>query len=227
VERRSTRRGDRPGYFISLEGLDGAGKSTQVAALVLALRHAGHEVLTVRDPHDTRLGEVVRGFVLQHQATAVDPWVEALLFTAGRVQLLREVIIPALEAGTVVVCDRFADSTLAYQGGGRGLPIESLRRLHADACDDIWPDLTFYLSLSRAVAATRQRSEQLPIDRMEAEQDDFHAAVAGTFDALVAAEPERIVRVDAGRPAVAVSSEIAEIALQRIGAGRSAGAVPS
>lgn len=212
--------GDWPGYFISLEGLDGAGKSTQVAALVLALRHAGHEVLTVRDPHDTQLGEVVRGFVLQHQLNPVDPWVEALLFNAGRVQLLREVILPALQAGTVVVCDRFADSTLAYQGGGRGLSTEALRRLHADACDDIWPDLTFYLELPHDVAATRQRSQQLPIDRMESERDSFHSAVAAAFDALARSEPDRIVRVDAGRPAVAVSTEIGEIALRRLAAER-------
>ncbi|MGI8847460.1 MAG: dTMP kinase [Candidatus Dormibacteria bacterium] len=212
--------GDWPGYFISLEGLDGAGKSTQATALALALRHAGHEVLSVRDPHDTELGGVVRGFVLQHQHNPLDPWVEALLFTAGRVQLLRDVILPALDQGRVVVCDRFADSTIAYQGGGRGLPQDALLRLHAQACGDVWPDLTLYLALPHAVAANRRHSEQLPVDRMEAESESFHAAVAATFDELGRTETPRIVPVDAERPAVAVSTEICDIALARLGAQR-------
>ena len=203
------------GYFISLEGLDGAGKSTQVAALALALRRAGHEVLTVR-PQDTQLGEMVRSYVLQHQDVVIDPWVEALLFNAGRVQLLNETIIPALEDGQVVIADRYADSTIAYQGGGRGLSVATLRQLHRDACQDIWPDLTFLLELPHESAVQRQRSQQLPFDRIESAPDGFHAMVAATFDEIANQEPNRVVRINAARTAVTISQDISEVALQRL-----------
>ena len=110
------------GFFISFEGLDGAGKSTQVASLAGALRQQGHDVVTVR-PDETPLGEILHSFVLQHQrGPALEAWAEALLFTAERVQLLHETILPALRKGSVVIADRYADSTIAYQGGGRGIP---------------------------------------------------------------------------------------------------------
>ena len=119
-----------PGYFISFEGLDGAGKSTQVASLAGTLRVTKRDVLTVR-PNNTLLGEILHAFVLQHQrGPAVEPWAEALLFNAERVQLLHEVILPALQRGAIVIADRYTDSTLAYQGGGRGLPIDQLLELH-------------------------------------------------------------------------------------------------
>jgi dTMP kinase len=148
-----------PGFFISFEGLDGAGKSTQVASLAGSLRAKHYDVLTVR-PNGTLLGEILHSFVLQHQrGPAVEPWAEALLFTAERVQLLHEVVVPALERGAVVIADRYVDSTLAYQGGGRGVPVDALLQLHSDACDDIWPDLTFYLEVSQTIAG---RSARLP-----------------------------------------------------------------
>ena len=110
------------GFFISFEGLDGAGKSTQVASLAGALRQQGHDVVTVR-PDESPLGEILHSFVLQHQrGPALEAWAEALLFTAERVQLLHETILPALRRGAVVIADRYADSTIAYQGGGRGIP---------------------------------------------------------------------------------------------------------
>ncbi len=110
------------GFFISFEGLDGAGKSTQVASLAGALRQQGHDVVTVR-PDETHLGEILHSFVLQHQrGPALEAWAEALLFTAERVQLLHENILPALRRGAVVIADRYANSTIAYQGGGRGIP---------------------------------------------------------------------------------------------------------
>jgi len=113
------------------KGLDGAGKSTQVASLAGALRQQGHDVVTVR-PDETHLGEILHSFVLQHQrGPALEAWAEALLFTAERVQLLHETILPALRRGAVVIADRYADSTIAYQGGGRGIPTEDLLRLHA------------------------------------------------------------------------------------------------
>ena len=205
-----------PGYFISFEGLDGAGKSTQVASLAGTLRVTKCDVLTVR-PNSTLLGEILHSFVLQHQrGPAVSPWGEALLFNAERVQLLHEVILPALQRGAIVIADRYADSTLAYQGGGRGLPIDALLEIHRMTCEDVWPDVTFYLEIPGTVAAQRQRAQQLPLDRIERAPEDFHALVERTFDDLADVYPDRIVRVDATRSAIAVSREIGEIALRRL-----------
>ena len=204
------------GFFVSFEGLDGSGKSTQVAALGAALRADGYEVITVR-PNDTPLGELVSGVVLQHQLGAsLKPWTEALLFNAGRVQLLAEVILPALEQGMVVIADRYTDSTLAYQGGGRGVDEDALLRLHRDCCGDVWPDLTIYLDLDHSIAVHRQHAEQLPLDRIEGASDDFHARVHAVFDRLAADHPDRVARVDAGQPAVAVSQEVMRIVKERL-----------
>jgi dTMP kinase len=215
----------RRGFFISFEGLDGAGKSTQVAALGAALRADGYDVVTVR-PNDTPLGDLISGVVLQHQvAASLHPWSEALLFNAGRVQLLAEVIRPALATGTVVIADRYADSTLAYQGGGRGLEEGALLRLHRDCCDDLWPDLTVYLDLDYSVAVRRQHAQQLPLDRIEGAPDEFHDRVRATFDRLAAEHPERIVRVDSGRSAVAVSQDVTRVVRERLEAAEIARAV--
>ena len=217
----------RRGFFISFEGLDGAGKSTQVAALGAALRSGGYDVITVR-PNDTPLGELISGVVLQHQrSAALQSWTEALLFNAGRVQLLAEVILPALEAGTVVVADRFVDSTLAYQGGGRGLDESALLRLHQSCCGGILPDLTVYLELGMDAAARRQRAEQLPLDRIEGAPTDFHARVRATFERLADESPERIVRVDASATATAISQHISSIVERRLEAAGLTPAVPA
>ena len=206
----------RRGFFISFEGLDGAGKSTQVAALGAALRADGYDVTTVR-PNDTPLGDLLSGVVLQHTlAGSLHPWAEALLFNAGRAQLLAEVIRPALAAGTVVIADRYADSTLAYQGGGRGLRQDALLRLHRDCCEDLWPDLTVYLDLEYGVAVHRQHAQQLPLDRIEGAPSDFHARVRATFDDLAGQHPERIVRVDASRPAMVVSVDVMSLVQARL-----------
>jgi dTMP kinase len=212
----------RSGFFISFEGLDGAGKSTQVAALGAALRADGFDVVTVR-PNDTPLGELVSGAVLQHQLSAsLQPWTEALLFNAGRVQLLTEVVMPALERGTVVIADRYTDSTLAYQGGGRGVDQQALLRLHRDCCGDVWPDLTIYLDLDHTIAAHRQHAQQLPLDRIEGAPNDFHARVRATFDRLATEQPARIRRVDAGRPAIAVSQDVMRLVQDRLRSARTA-----
>src|SRR5581483_7281138 len=191
-----------PGFFVSFEGVDGSGKSTQVAAAAAALRKAPgvSEVVPVREPGDTALGEMARAFLLQHQLVApVDPWAEALVFIAARAQLLQEVVMPALRRGAVVLADRYADSTLAYQGGGRGLPESVLRAIHREACADVWPDLTVLLDIPLDAARARRHAQELPLDRMEATPEQFQWAVRDTFLRLAREEPSRIAVVDAGR----------------------------
>ena len=205
-----------PGFFITFEGVDGAGKSTQVAALAAALRSDGHDVLTVREPGETVLGELIRGLLLRPAPAPLDPWAEALLFVAARAQLLAETVLPALMRGTVVIADRFVDSTLAYQGGGRGLDRRALLALHRAACGDVWPDLTVLLDLPPGAADRRRRDSQLPLDRMELSPEAFHAAVHRTFRELAEADPGRIVVVDAQRPAVVVSQRVYSVAAERL-----------
>jgi dTMP kinase len=208
-----------PGLLVSFEGVDGCGKSTQLAAAAAALRSSGvaGDIVTVREPGDTNLGELARAFLLQHQVAApIDPWAEALVFVAARAQLLREVILPALRRGAVVLSDRFVDSTLAYQGGGRGLPETVLRRIHAETCGDIWPDLTVLLDLPLDAARARRRAQELPLDRMEATPEQFQFAVHDAYHRLAEREPQRIVVVDAGRSAVAVSDDVVRLVTARL-----------
>jgi dTMP kinase len=206
------------GYFVSIEGVDGAGKSTQVAALAAAVAVNGREVSVAR-PGDTALGELVRRFLSQQRTDIpIEPWSEALLFMSQRAQLLREVILPALDRGALVIADRYIDSTLAYQGGGGGLDPEVLRTLHRVVCHDIWPDMTILLDVPLDTASDRQRGQELPLDRFEQEPREFHERVAAVFDALAKSEPGRFVRVDATRPADELSREIRELVLSRISA---------
>jgi len=207
------------GFFVSFEGIDGSGKSTQMAAAAAAVRNLPgvSEVVTVREPGDTNLGELARAFLLQHQMEApIDPWAEALVFMAARAQLLREVILPALQRGAVVLSDRFVDSTLAYQGAGRGLPVEALRSIHRASCGDVWPDLTVLLDLPLEVARARRHAQELPLDRMEATPEQFQFAVHDAFRRLAAAEPDRIAVVDAARSAVAVAEDVVALVSARL-----------
>jgi len=219
-----------PGFFVSFEGVDGAGKSLQMAEAAAALRKAPGvtELLTAREPGDTALGDLARAFLLQHQvASPIDPWAEALVFVAARAQLLQEVVLPALRRGAVVLTDRFVDSTLAYQGGGRGLPESVLRAVHRETCGDVWPDLTILLDLPLETARARRHAQELPLDRMEATPEQFQYAVHDTFRRLAAAEPGRIAVVDADRPPVAVSEDVVALVSARYAAHRTPqGAAP-
>jgi dTMP kinase len=175
--------------FISLEGLDGVGKSTQARLLAERLRAAGHEVVECREPGGTPLGEQVRALVLDHGDWDVSPRAEALLFAASRAQLVADVIAPARARGAWVVCDRFVDSSVAFQGGGRGLAPEVVRDVSLFATGGLLPDRTFLL-----VTTPRATGEA---DRIESEGDGFRTAVSDAFAAIAAAEPERVVRIDA------------------------------
>ena len=180
------------GLFVTFEGIDRSGKTTQAGMLVDAL---GAEALGVREPGGTEAGERVRE-ILKDQAVALSPEAEALLFAAARSLLVPDVILPALDQGKVVVSDRYLDSSLAYQGGARGLGIDDVERVNRFATRGLKPDLTFLLELSPEEAAARAGES----DRFEEEGSSLQEAVGAAYEALISADPERWRRVDARRP---------------------------
>ncbi len=204
------------GFFVSLEGPDGVGKSTQAASLAMGLRAQGWRVVAVRDPGTTALGEVVRTLLLDagiHPPPV--PWAEVALFLAARVQLLAEVIEPALADGRIVVADRYLDSTLVYQGAGRGLDPERLAALHEEVGAGRRPDLTLLLDLP-AERARDRIGRELPLDRMEAEPPAYHDRVRAGFRRLALLSPDRVVEVDADRPPADVARACLQLVTARL-----------
>jgi dTMP kinase len=189
--------------FITFEGLDGSGKTTQAELLAEAIRGAGRDVVTTREPGGTELGEHVRGLLLR--GNGISPWAEAALFTAARAELVDEVIEPALASGAVVICDRYLDSSLAYQGVARGLGVERVLALNLPAIHDRLPDRTFLLELDPAAAATRMGGAR---DRIEREDDGFREQVAVAYRQLADTFTGRIEAVDGSRPAAEIAKEI-------------------
>lgn len=185
------------GLLITFEGIDGSGKSTQAELLVERLRAEGYTTLLVREPGGTELSERVRDILLD-SGLQVDPFAELLLFSAARAQLVAERVRPALEAGHVVICDRFFDSSTAYQGGGRELDDASwLRDFHDRVTGGLVPDRTYLVEVSIDVARARQSGTQ--DDRMEASDAAFYERVIAAYAQLAEAEPERIRRLDGGQ----------------------------
>jgi dTMP kinase len=191
------------GRLITVEGLDGAGKTTLVGALAGALHERGREVLVLREPGGVALSESIRELLRDPELT-MEPAAEALLYAAARAQLVAEQLGPLLEAGNWVLLDRFVDSSLAYQGAGRGLGVEAVRRLNAFATGGLEPDRTLLLRIDPEAGLARVSGRPEEADRLEREPPAFFAAVAEAYDALAAAEPARFAVIDAGaeRPAV-------------------------
>jgi dTMP kinase len=181
--------------FVTFEGIDGSGKTTQAALLADWARGEGHEVVAVREPGGTPLGERVRGLLLD--GPEMSPWAEAALFAAARAELAERVIRPALLRDAWVVCDRYVDSSLAYQGAARGLGIEAVRELNAAATGGLTPDLAFVLLVDPDVALARRAGRP---DRIEREDADFVRRVDAGYRDLVAAAPGRYVVLDGSRP---------------------------
>jgi len=189
-----------PGLFVTLEGIDRSGKSTQALLLAEAL---GDQAISVREPGGTPAGEHLRS-ILKDPGVQLGPEAEALLFAAARAELARQVIRPALEQGRTVVCDRFLDSSLAYQGVARGLGVDRVRDINAFGMGDLSPDLTVLLEIVPSAAASRGAED----DRFEREGDALQNAVAGAYEELVAADPGRFVRIDAARDSQAVHADV-------------------
>lgn len=203
-----------PGYFVTFEGPEGAGKSTQIALLAARLRASGREVVTTIEPGGTPLGERLRAMLLRDDGLVISPEAETLLFCAARAQLVADVIRPSLERGAVVLCDRFADSTLAYQHFGRGVPRRWVEQAIDLAIGDVRPDLSILLNLVPEVGLARKRGSAP--DRFEAQQRDFHERVRLGYDRIAAAEPSRWLVLDAERPVEEIAERIASEVLLRL-----------
>jgi dTMP kinase len=197
--------------LITVEGLDGAGKTTLVADLSAALEEPGRRVRVLREPGGVEVSERIRA-LLGDPDLAVDARAEALLYAAARAQLVAERLRPLLDAGEWVLLDRFVDSSLAYQGAGRGLGVEEVRALNAFATGGLRPDRTLLLRIDPAEGLARVAGRGGELDRLEGEDGAFFAAVAEAYDALAAAEPDRIVVIDAAQePAAVLEAALAAV----------------
>jgi dTMP kinase len=210
--RRATR-AQAPGWFISFEGVDGAGKTTQLGLLRRELEARGHEVVATREPGGTAVGERIRAILLDPVAADLDARAEALLFAAARAQLVEQVIRPALRRGAVVLCDRFVDSSVAYQGAARGLGGEPVERVNRWATTGILPQLVVLLDLDPAAGLARAAGRR---DRIEGQELEFHRAVALAYRALAAERPDRFLVVDAAAPADRIAEQVRAGVLARM-----------
>lgn len=191
--------------FVTFEGLDGSGKTTQARLFVERLTREGRDVVATREPGGTPLGERVRQVLLHGEE--VSPWAEAALFAAARAELVERVVRPALARGADVVCDRYLDSSLAYQGIARGLGVERVLQLNLEVVGGLLPDRTFVLLVDPAVAATRGRRGR---DRIEREGAEFHQALDRAYRELAALFPERIVALDGAAASAEVAARVWE-----------------
>ena len=194
------------GIFITFEGIDGSGKTTQITALIQHLEKVGIPYQLFREPGGTEIGEKIRDILLDKKHDNMLPMTELLLYSASRYQLTKSQIIPALDSGKVVICDRFYDSTTAYQGFGRGIDLDFILRLNAAATDSLVPDKTFILDISLEERQLRFGNKNL--DRLEQEALDFHKRVRDGFLKMAMNEPERFIVLEGNRSPEELSNEI-------------------
>lgn len=209
--------------FLSLEGGEGSGKSTQAALLRQWLERQCIEAVMVREPGTTRLGEELRGLLVgpAEGTVPISPWAEALMYTAARAELVREVIAPALAAGMWVVADRYIDSTLAYQGYGLGLPVDELRRINMAATVGLWPDLTILFDVRAETGLERSNGGARPQDRIEVRGVGFHRSVNEGYRQLAAADAARWRVIPPGLDVTETHNQVVEILKKYVGEVRS------
>jgi len=204
--------------FITLEGPDGSGKSMQIPALAEFIRSQGYEVLTTREPGGTNIGDQIRQVIMKLGNTSMHPRTEILLFCAARAQIVEEVLRPALQRGVVVISDRYADSTLAYQGYGHGVDLDEVTRLLKFTTGGLRPDLTLLLDVDAETGLRRRQSSGGEWNRLDAYALSFHKRVREGYHQLAAAEPERWRTIDASQAPEMVQSCIQDVVRQALAA---------
>ncbi len=211
----------RRGFFLTFEGLDGSGKTTHLRLLTEALERQGVPILVTRQPGDTALGERIRALLLDAKTTGVAPMTAMALMFADRAQSIQEIIAPALEARKIVLCDRFTDSTEAYQGGGREIGSDAVLTLHRVLCGNLQPDLTILLlpPLEISLARTRSRASSQTdgdADRFEREKRAFHEKVFAKYREIAARETTRVVAIEGDLPVEAIQERILHVVQGRL-----------
>lgn len=203
--------------FITLEGPEGSGKTTAVEAAVKALQEKGYEIVRTREPGGTPIAEQIRNIILDKANTNMDPRTEALLYAASRRQHLVEKVWPALKEGKIVICDRYLDSSLAYQGGARGLGVDEVLNVNLFATENTWPDLTLLFDIKPEVGLARIASNaSREVNRLDLEKLDFHNKVRDTFLALAKKYPDRYVIIDASQSRDEVAKSTLEAIMNRL-----------
>ncbi len=203
------------GIFITVEGPDGSGKTTQLKLLVQALTDKGYEVVTTREPGGTKVGNSIREVLLSPEHDEMTARVEMMLYAASRAQNVEQIIRPALSRGAVVVCDRFVDASIAYQGFGLGYDLEQILALNEWATGGLKPDLTFLFDLSPSQASSRMK-DRGQLDRIESRDEAFHQRVYDGFQSLLAEHPDRMVRINANETIECIQDEVFDITLERL-----------
>ena len=216
------------GFFITFEGLDGSGKTTQLRRLAASLSAQGHKIVTLRNPGGTALGDRIRSVVLDSRSEstlgAISPISELTLMFADRAQSLAEIVLPALDAGSIVLCDRFTDSSEAYQGGGRELGSERILALHAAVCDNLQPDLTILLlpPLGPSLARARNRNQRhvakegTDENRFETESEDFYRRIYVKYEEIAARDSTRVVAITDEASISVIEAKVAGIVAARL-----------
>jgi len=202
--------------FITFEGPEGSGKTSQLPGLAKFLEGEGYQVVRTREPGGTKISDQIRAVLTDLGNKELHPRTEILLFLAARAQLVEQVIKPALAEGKLVLCDRYGDSTLAYQGYGHGLDLEALRNMLAFATDGLKPDLTVYLDIDVEAGLQRKRKVD-EWNRLDAYEISFHQRVRDGYHQLIALEPERWAMVDAALPKDEVQSQIRKVVMAKLG----------
>ena len=204
------------GLFVSFEGIEGCGKTTQVKLLASWLSFQGHRVLVTREPGGTPLAEKIRKVLLDSRNHSMSPLTELLLLQASRAQHLAQVIKPALSHGQIVLCDRFADSSTAYQGYGRGMDLEMVRQLNQIAVDGCWPRLTLVFDLPVEQGFARAAGRKRGFDRMEKQEQAFHQKVRKGFQTIAKADPARVKVLDGSFPPDVIQAAVRQLVLNRL-----------